>query len=89
MSCDEDWKWTGRDGGEDGAGRGSVPRGSIKSERKDSLRAYWIRSYASDGGEIRDHQILRDVIVIDAVSRAHHGVLEWAPSHGEARAKVI
>src|ERR1700683_1200575 len=89
MSCDENRERTGRHGRENGPGCGSVPRGCIKCERKDSLRTYWIRSDAGDGGEIRDHEILRDVIIKDAVASADHGVLEWAPSHGEARAKVI
>ncbi len=63
----------------------------IESERENRLRSDWVCSNAGDGGEVGDHQILRNVVIVDAITitSADDGISERTPCEGEARAKVI
>src|ERR1700722_170450 len=89
MSCSENREWAARHGRKNGAGGSSGPGGLIECERENRLRTEGVRRDACHGGEISDHQILRDVIVIDTVSGADHGVLERAPRDGESRCEIV
>src|SRR4029077_19580106 len=78
-----------RKSGENRAGSSPIERSLIVVNVEHGRRTDWIGSQSRGVREIRDHQILRDVVVINSVAGAHNGILKWAPCDANARTKIV